>query len=146
MLIKDIMTRVVRSVEATATLQEAAEIMVRYDIGALPVLGADACSLVGMVTDRDLATRAVAKGLDPSSTRVAAVMSSNVIVVYEDQDVEEAAWMMEIRHIRRLIVVDGRRRATGVVSLGDLSVRGSGAELGGEVLKYVSEEGGVALD
>jgi len=88
------------------------------DIGPLPVCDGD--HLVGIVTDRDITVRAVAAGRDPSSTPVRDVMTSDVVYVRDDQDVDEAIELMRRYEVRRLPVVDGGRLA-GMVALADLA-------------------------
>ena len=91
-----------------------------------------------MLTDRDLAIRATAEGLDPITTKVRDVMTEDVIYCYEDQDVQDVVKLMEALQIRRLIVLNRDNRLAGIVSLGDLAVRAN-EKKAGEVLKEVSE-------
>src|SRR5687768_16020418 len=94
MKVKDIMTAHAEGTSPTTTLREAAQRMKNLDVGPLPVCGDDD-RLAGMITDRDIAVRAVAEGLDPSTALVRDVMTPNIIYCYEDQDVSDAAHMME---------------------------------------------------
>jgi CBS domain-containing protein len=107
------------------------------DVGSLPVCQDD--RLIGMVTDRDITIRGIAEGRQPDQTSVQEVMTGEVVSVLEDQDVEEAANLMEERQIRRLPVVDHEQRLVGIVSLGDLAVYAGDTRLSGEVLERVSE-------
>ena len=93
MQVKDVMTRGAEVVRPDATLQEAASKMKSLDIGPLPVCDGD--KIIGMLTDRDITVRATAKGLDPKQTRVREVMSKELITCLEDQDVKEAAELMQ---------------------------------------------------
>jgi CBS domain-containing protein len=112
--------------------------MKELDVGTLPVCGDDD-RLVGMVTDRDITVRAVANGRDPKTTLVNDAMSPGVVTCYEDQDIDEAARLMEDRQIRRVVVLDHDQRITGILSLGDLAVSGSSERsLAGEILEAVS--------
>lgn len=111
--------------------------MKRSDIGMLPVC--DGERLVGTITDRDLTIRATAEGCDPLSTRVKDVMTPSVFWCYDDQEVEEAAQLMEEKQIRRLPIVNRKKRLVGIISLGDLALRAQNEQLVEEVLECVSE-------
>jgi CBS domain-containing protein len=137
MQIKDIMTRGLESIAADCTIREAAEKMRNFDIGLLPVMDED--MMVGVVTDRDIVIRSIAMGQDPNSTQVHDVMTSSVIHCLEDQDVDEAARIMEENQVRRLVVLDQSRQPVGVVSLGDIAVHVENLSLCGEALRQVSE-------
>jgi CBS domain-containing protein len=111
--------------------------MSRLEVGPLPVC--DGAQLVGMLTDRDITIRATATGRDPNTTRVHEVMTPEVVYCFEDQDVEIAAQMMEMRQIRRVPVLNRGKRLVGIVSLGDLAVETGNRDLGGETLEHISE-------
>jgi CBS domain-containing protein len=132
------MTPGVECTQPSATLREAAEKMRDLDVGPLPVCGEDD-RLAGMVTDRDIAIRAVAEGLDPKKTQVRDVMTPKIIFCFEDQDVSEAARLMEENQVRRLVVLNERKRLVGIVSLGDLAVEGGDEEMAGHTLEAISE-------
>src|SRR5258708_1904859 len=102
MHLKDVMTRNVEFVHPDTTLAEAAKKMKEHDIGPLPVC--DGKRLAGILTDRDITVRATAAGSNPTQSHVRDVMTREVIYGFEDQDVEDAARMMEERQIRRLVV------------------------------------------
>jgi CBS domain-containing protein len=141
MLVKFIMTLDVEWVSPECSIQEAARLMRSLDVGSIPVCGPSGDqenALLGMLTDRDLAIRATAEGLDPAITTVRDVMTQNLVYCYEDQDVHEAVTTMEALQIRRLIVLNRDNRLVGIVSLGDLAVRANETKAG-EVLKEVSE-------
>src|SRR5688572_19963063 len=121
MFIREIMTRPVECVRPNDALQEAAGKMRDLNVGSLPVCG-DEDRLVGMLTDRDLAVRAVAEGWDPTSKRVSDAMSEGIVFCFDDQDVEDAAQMVREHQIRRLVVLNRDKRLVGIVSLGDLAV------------------------
>ena len=120
MLVKEIMTHDVKLVSPEDSLQTAAQVMTVHDFGMVPVGEND--RLVGMLTDRDITTRAVARGLHPGQSRVGEVMSPEVNYVFEDESVEEAARSMSDLQIRRLPVLSRKKRLVGIVSLGDLAV------------------------
>jgi CBS domain-containing protein len=137
MLLREIMTRDVEVIRPDATLQEAAERMRSLDVGPLPVCDGD--RLVGMITDRDLTVRGTAAGKDPATTQVKEVMTPEVRYCFEDQDIGEAARVMQELQIRRLIVLNREKRLVGIVSLGDLAVETGDEDLSGETLEAVSE-------
>jgi CBS domain-containing protein len=134
--ISEVMTRHVRCIGPESTLVDAARQMRELDVGALPICERD--RLAGMVTDRDLALRGIGESLDPSLTPVRAVMSPGIIYIFEDQAVEEAARLMEVKQIRRLPVLNREKRLVGIVSLGDLAVD-AGIGLSGEALHEISQ-------
>src|SRR5687767_5745939 len=134
--IREIMTADARCVAPETKLTEAAKLMAELDVGALPVCSHD--RLAGMVTDRDIAVRAIAHGRDPNQTTVRDVMTGGIVFIYEDEDVEEAARLFETKRIRRLPVLNREKRMVGIISLGDLAVNAS-TSLSGEALKEVSE-------
>lgn len=118
MKISEVMTRGVQTVTPEQSIHEAAALMVRIDSGALLVN--DQERLVGMITDRDITTRAVAVGLG-GDTRVAEVMSSGVRYCFEDDDIEAVASNMASNQLRRMPVLDRDKRLVGIVSLGNIA-------------------------
>lgn len=136
MKLEDIMTPYVRCVQSDVTLVEAAVIMRDMDVGALPVC--EEGRLVGMLTDRDIALRAVAECRDPRWTTVKEVMSGGIVYIFSDQPVEDAAELMERKQVRRLPVLNREKRLVGIVSLGDVAINTS-LELSGEALKVMSQ-------
>ena len=128
MKIAEVMTRGVDLTDPGATLQEAARTMAEEDVGFLPVGEND--RVVGMITDRDIAVRAVAAGRDPTTTRVREVMTDRVLYCFEDEEIEMAAESMSREHVRRLPIVNRKKRLVGVVSLGDIAVKHNAAEAG----------------
>jgi CBS domain-containing protein len=137
MLVREVMTCGVAVVHPDTTLEEAAAKMERFDIGLLPVCADD--QLLGTLTDRDITVRSVAHGEDPTEDRVRDVMSREVVHCFEDQDVDEAARLMQEKQIRRLPVLSRDQRLVGIVSLGDLAVEIGDEQLAGETLEQVSE-------
>ena len=137
MKVKDIMTPNVEYTDPNTTIKEAARKMKSQDFGALPIGEND--RLVGMITDRDITIRSVAEGKDPEKTTVRDAMSENITYIYDDQDLKELADLMKKEQIRRVVVLNRDKRMVGIASLGDLTVDGENAELGGEVLKKVSQ-------
>ncbi len=139
MQVKDVMTRGAEVVRPDATLQEAANKMKSLDIGPLPVCDGD--KIIGMLTDRDITVRATAEGLDPKQTRVREVMSKELITCLEDQDVKEAAELMQSKQIRRVPILNKDKRLVGMLSLGDLAHRTQDSKLAGKTLEEVSTPG-----
>jgi CBS domain-containing protein len=137
MQVHEVMTRRAECVGPEATLQEAAAKMKALDVGPLPVC--DHGRLVGMLTDRDITVRATAEGEDPTVIRVRDIMTQEVVSCFEDQDVGEAARIMEEKQVRRLVVLARDARLVGIVSLGDLAVRAGDERLAGAALEQVSE-------
>ncbi len=137
MKLSHIMTGGIETIPPQATLAEAAKKMASQDIGSLPVC-AERRHVVGIITDRDITVRAVARGMDPNRTRVEDVMTRDVLSCSSDADVEDACQLMEQRQVRRLLVTDGNDMPVGIVSLGDIALCLRESQ-SGEVLRKVSE-------
>lgn len=138
MRVREVMSKHPTYLRPNSTIKEAAEKMKKLDCGFIPV--GDGERLLGMVTDRDIALRAVAKGKDPNKTYLKDIMTDQVLYVFEDADVKEAADSMEKKKVRRLIVLDKDKNLTGVVSLGDISTKCHDHELCGTIIEEVSEK------
>lgn len=138
MLIRELMTRDVDIIDPNATLQEAAHQMKAIDVGSLPVC--DGNKIQGIITDRDIAIRAVADGDDPTLTKVKDVMTTNLYYCFEDQPVQEAAGMMQHYQIRRLPIVNRNQELVGIVTLGDIALYTDNQKLTGTTLGMVSEQ------
>jgi CBS domain-containing protein len=136
MQVKDVMTKGVEVIRPNDMLQQAARMMKILDIGSLPVCDGD--KVVGMLTDRDITIRATAEGLDPTQTRVRDVMSTDVVTVLEDQDIKEAAELMQSKQIRRVLVLNLDKRLVGMLSLGDLARHVPDPKVTGVTLEEVS--------
>jgi CBS domain-containing protein len=116
-------------VSATAPFQDAARLMRDQDVGAVIVV--EDGKPYGIVTDRDIAIRGVAEGLNPETAPVGGICSKELATVSPDADVESAIGLMRERALRRVMVVDAERVPLGIISLGDLAVeRGSSSVLG----------------
>ena len=120
MRIKDVMNYESVVVSPDVSLQQAAQKMDEYDVGVLPVC--EAGHLVGVITDRDLVVRAIARGRDAATVHVRDVMTTDPAYCFEDEDAPVAAKMMEDRQIRRLPILSREKRLVGIVSLRDLQV------------------------
>jgi len=138
MRVSEAMTREVRVANPTQTIRDVAKIMEEIDAGAVPVGKND--RLVGMITDRDIAIRAVAQGKGPD-TPVREIMSEDIKYCYEDEDLEHVAENMGELQVRRLPVVNRDKRLVGIVALGDIA-RHEDEETTGETTQQVSKPGG----
>jgi CBS domain-containing protein len=142
MRVSEVMTRHVEVIDPSQTIQKAAQSMSDMDVGALPVGEND--RLVGMVTDRDIAVRAVALGKG-ANTPVREVMTTDVCYCFEDEEVSTVADNMADHQVRRLPVLSREKRLVGILALGDLAVSEDGSpELRkvGEALASISQPGG----
>ena len=137
MQLRDVMTTNVEVVHPDAMLQDAAQKMKSLDVGSLPVC--DGQRLVGTLTDRDITIRAVAEGRNPTTTPVRESMTPQVIYCYDDQNVKEAAKLMQEKQIRRLPVINRDKRLVGIVSLGDLAVDSGNEKMAGKTLTEISQ-------
>jgi CBS domain-containing protein len=138
MKVSEVMTRDVQTIRPDQRVQEAASFMLSADAGSIPVTDGD--RLIGMITDRDIAVRGIAKGYGPD-TPVRELMTDEIICVREDEDVDDVANKMSEAQVRRLPVIDDQERLCGIVSLGDLS-RDADEDAASEALEGVSEPGG----
>src|SRR5688500_10168836 len=125
MKVSEVMTRDVTTVSADQTAREAASFMLSGDAGSIPVTDGD--RLIGMITDRDIAVRGVAKGHGPD-TPVRYLMSSGLVCGRIDDDVEEVAMRMIDAQVRRLPLIDESEHLVGIVILGDLRRETTGEE------------------
>ncbi|MBP2313831.1 CBS domain-containing protein [Azospirillum soli] len=139
MQIREIMTRQVELVNPNTPLKEAARMMRDADIGFLPVGEND--RLVGTLTDRDIAIRAVAEGKDPNNAKVADAMTPEIAYAFEDQDSSEAAQIMAEKKIRRLPIMSREKRLVGVLAIGDLATKTGDDDVVGQTVQDVSEPG-----
>jgi CBS domain-containing protein len=137
MQVSEAMTRDVCVCSPEETIRDCAKAMAINDIGMLPV--ADNGLLVGVITDRDIAIRAVAAGKGPD-TPVRDVLSQEVLYCFEDQDLEHVAKSMGTARIRRVPVLTREDRVAGILSLGDVALRSPG--VAGSAVSDVSRHGG----
>ena len=119
--VTDVMTRDVRSMTPQDTLCDAAKVMDELNVGVVPVCEGD--RLVGMVTDRDIVVRGLARELDPKQCKLADVMSGHVRTARQDDDVDEVLGEMASAQIRRMAVVDGQDKLVGILSIGDIAAK-----------------------
>lgn len=123
-------------VSVDTPISKIAEMMNEHDIGAVPIGQND--KLVGMITDRDIALRVVAAGLDPKKTKAEDVMTKGIIYCRTAETVEDAIHLMDQKKIRRLPVLDDKKRLVGMLSLGDIAHSVS-RDLSGELLHAVAD-------
>lgn len=136
MKVRDIMTRKLESIPQDSTIRGAAEKMRDQDVGMLPV--EQDGEIVGAVTDRDITIRATSSGADPNKTRVDMAMSTEVFSCIEDDDLQQAAEIMEKHQVRRLMVQDNSGNFTGIIALADLALHHK-EKLEADVLEQVSQ-------
>ena len=134
--LKDLMSKDVKVISPDATIREAAHAMLEGNFGMLPVSEND--RMVGAISDRDIAIRAVAEGKGPD-TKVRDVMSEGISWAYEDDSVDKAAKIMSERQVRRLPVVNHDKRLVGIVSLGDFAVESGDIKPAAAALAKISE-------
>ena len=134
--IRSVMTANPATCGRDATLQDVARLMKQNDCGEIPIVDADRRPL-GVITDRDIAVRAVAEGLDPRNTTAADYMTSPVATVREDGALEDVCRVMEQNRIRRVIVVDRQGSVAGIVAQADIALSGRDSTTA-EVVKQVS--------
>ena len=134
--VSDITTGGVRALAPTDSVRRAAQSMDELDVGSFPVCNGK--KLVGMVTDRDIALRCVATGLDIEKTPLSDIMSKDVQWCFEDQPLSEAMVKMAESQIRRLPVVERDKHLVGIFSLGDLATRTDETKVA-SVLQEISE-------
>ena len=138
MKVSEVMTRDVQTVSPDQPVREAASFMLSADAGSIPVTQGE--RLIGMITDRDIAVRGVAKGHGPE-TPVRELMTDDLVIVHVNDEIEDVASKMSEAQVRRLPVVDEDSRLCGIVSLGDLS-RETDDESARQALEGVSQPGG----
>jgi CBS domain-containing protein len=138
MRVNEAMTNDVRIARPDQTIRDAARMMMQIDAGVLPVGEND--RLVGMITDRDIAIRAVGAGKDPQ-TPIREIMSKGVMYCFEDDELDDIVQNMADVKVRRLPVLDHNKRLVGILSLGDIALT-DGAGSAGSALCAISEPGG----
>jgi CBS domain-containing protein len=136
MQVSEIITRDVETILPTATIREAAQRMRSMDVGSLPVC--DGTRLLGMITDRDITVRAIADGRDPASTPVRDAMTPDVCYVFDDDDVQKAARLMQEKQIRRLPILNHDKKLVGIVALADVA-RAGDDPMSGQTLEQISD-------
>lgn len=136
MKVKKAMHKGVTWVDPSTSIEQLARLMREHDIGAIPIGEND--RLVGMVTDRDIVCRCLAAGLDPKTATARDVMTEGIIFCLDKQELDDAARIMETKKVRRLPVINGKKRMIGMLSLGDV-YHTAPRHLGSEVMHEVSD-------
>lgn len=149
MQVKQVMRRLIHTVRAEATVEEAARHMLNENIGLLPVVEEALVEethlkrevaasigflpvveqevLVGVVTTRDIVVRAIAVGKDPNTTLVSEIMTHDFACCHEDDDISQAVDVMKQRKVRRVFALNREERVVGLLSRGDILASGAGA-------------------
>jgi CBS domain-containing protein len=135
--VRDVMTERPRAVTPQTPLSEVAELMEAEDVGAIPVVEGD--RLVGIITDRDIVVRAIAKGKDPRGMPASEASSQELVTVNPDDDLSDALELMARYQVRRLAVTAEDERLVGVVSQADVALQGKDKDTG-EVVQGISRQ------
>lgn len=134
--VRELMTSNPSTVEASATIVEAARLMRDEDVGIVPIVEGD--RLVATITDRDIAIRLVAEGKDPQSTNVREIASTQLVTIDPGQDLDEALRLMAQHQVRRLPVVEEDGKLIGIVAQADVARAGEDAKTG-QVVEEISK-------
>jgi len=138
MIVKDIMTKDIVSLNSEDSIERAAQLMKQFDIGSIPVCNQE--KLIGIVTDRDITLKSVAAGQNTNTQRISDVMTSNPVTGSPDMDIHDAARIMSEQQIRRLPIIQNNN-LVGMVSLGDISLEPNLQDNAEDALKNISEPG-----
>jgi len=139
MQVKEVMTADPACCISETSLKEVAQMMVGHDCGEIPVVENQETKIpIGVITDRDIVCRTVARGLNPLDLTVAGCMSQPCLTVTPDMSIEECSSIMEQNKIRRVPVVDAKGSICGIVSLADIALNAR-RKVAAEVVREVSE-------
>lgn len=121
------------------TVDEVARLMAEKDIGPVPIVdNAENKNLLGIVTDRDLVLKVIAKGKDPKNTRVSDVMTEKLIFCGPDEDIEEALQRMEKNQVRRILVCGAGNKLLGIITVSDIVSRMKDPQKTNELVSQLS--------
>jgi len=134
--VSDVMTPNPRTIEPSTPIVEAARLMAQEDIGPVPIVEGE--RVVGILTDRDVATRVVAEGKDPQTTTAGEIASKQLVTIDPDQDLEEAARLMAQHQVRRLPVCEEDGRLVGIVAQADIAAEAPEQQTG-QVVQEISK-------
>ena len=137
MFCNEIMTRNPECVTPTDSVMKAAQLMKSEDVGPIPIVK-DGKKLEGIITDRDLALKVVAKGLDPKTTAVEEVMTGDVVTCKENDDIQKALKLMQEHQVRRIPVVDSDDHLIGIIAQADVATRLGNDRATGQVVQDIS--------
>jgi CBS domain-containing protein len=135
--VREVMTARPRSVTPQTPVSEVAQLMESDDVGSIPVVEGE--RLVGIVTDRDIVVRAIAKGKDPRGMPAAEVSSRELVTIDADDDLSEALKLMSQYQVRRLPVIEEDERLVGVISQADVALHAKEKDAG-EMLEEISQQ------
>jgi CBS domain-containing protein len=136
---RDLMTKDPVCCLPAETASQAAQLMYRHDIGAVPVVeDRESKRLLAMITDRDLAIKVIAQGRDPKTVKIEEVMSPDIVMSSPDDEYGTALTLMEEHKIRRIPVVDNAGRVVGIISQSDVALRIRDAANTAELVTEVS--------
>lgn len=135
---KEIMTKSIKTCDYNCSAKEAAQIMKKFDTGAVPVVDAMNKPL-GVITDRDITINAVAEGNHPDKVKVLNLMTRHIISVHEDDSIDVAAQKMKENKVRRILVVDDEDRLKGIIAISDFALHAENKNEACEILEQVSE-------
>ena len=138
MTCNEVMTKDPKTCAPTDTVQRAAQLMKTEDVGPIPIVGTDG-KLEGIITDRDIVLKVVAEGQDPKTTKLADVMSTDLITCTTDGDIEKTLDLMEDNQVRRIPVVDASGRLVGIISQADIATRLDDSEKTAELVEDISK-------
>lgn len=135
---QDVMTKNPTTCSPQSPVTEAAQLMEREGVGAIPVC--DNGKLEGIVTDRDIAVRVVAGGRDPRQTTIGDVMTRDPKCVSADEPINRALEVMESSQVRRIPVIDGAGKLVGIIAQADIATRLNDDNATGEVVEAISRQ------
>ena len=138
MTCKEVMTKDPKTCAPTDTVERAAQLMKSEDVGPIPIVG-DNGKLEGIITDRDIVLKVVAEGRDAKTTKLADVMSTDLITCTTDGDIEKTLDLMEDNQVRRIPVVDASGRLVGIISQADVATRLDDSEKTAELVEDISK-------
>jgi CBS domain-containing protein len=131
------MTKNPKTCAPTDTVYEVAQLMKSEDVGPIPIAGNNG-KLEGIITDRDIVLKVVAEGRDPKTTKLADVMTTDVVTCGANDDIEDALNLMEDRQVRRIAVVESGR-LVGIISQADIATRLAEPEKTAELVEDISK-------
>jgi CBS domain-containing protein len=134
--VREAMTPSVRTASPSQSLADAAQMMKSDDVGSIPIV--EEGRVVGIVTDRDIAIRAVAEGVDPNAVTIADITSRELVTVEPDQDLDEALALMARHQVRRLPVVEEDGQLVGILAQADVALEAK-EKKAGELLEQISQ-------
>lgn len=139
MHVRDVMTKAPACCTPDTTLEEVAHMMVERDCGAIPIVGDLTTRMpLGIITDRDIVTRTLAKGRDPKGMTVRDCMTTPAVTIVEQARLHECVQLLELSQIRRVIVIDSSGACVGIVAQADIARHASKRETG-DLVQQVSK-------